>query len=52
MRLPLGMWNYFHNFQVLKACQFFAAKERHAYFAPFACKISTHSSATMVWIDN
>jgi hypothetical protein len=38
MRLALGMWNYFHNFPALKACQFFVATLPPPDFAIFGRK--------------
>ena len=38
MRLALGMWNYFHNFLVLKACQFFVATQPPPYLTYFSRK--------------
>ena len=38
MRLSLGMWNYFYNFNALKACQFSTATPALPYFTHFGRK--------------
>src|ERR1700727_2850644 len=38
MRLALGMWNYFHNFFVLTACQFVVAQRARVFFGHFGRK--------------
>ena len=44
MRLALGMWNYFYNFLVLKACQFFGATPLPPYLTHFSRKTGrTHA---------
>jgi hypothetical protein len=43
MRLTLGMWNYFHNFLTLNACQFFGPRVARVYFGHFGRKQGWHS---------